>query len=137
LALSVRSPTRQSARDKAARRRASTLNRAIYARRGFNVIATANNRDKGVNELSSALKRRFNVVVVLPLPKNAQEEIGRVLTIFRELRSRATLDGKTTLKTPPGLLHRQGHRPHGRRAVASGVVQRRPPHTKLRSIGRC
>ena len=34
---------------------------------GFNVIATANNRDKGVNELSSALKRRFNVVV-LPLP---------------------------------------------------------------------
>jgi MoxR-like ATPase len=43
------------------------LNTAIHARRGFNVIATANHRDKGVNELSSALKRRFNVVV-LPLP---------------------------------------------------------------------
>ena len=43
------------------------LNTAVYAQRGFNIIATANNRDKGVNELSSALKRRFNVVV-LPLP---------------------------------------------------------------------
>ena len=39
------------------------LNDAIEASRGFNVIATANNRDKGVNDLSSALKRRFNVVV--------------------------------------------------------------------------
>src|SRR5256714_1292397 len=37
------------------------------ARQGFNVIATANDRDRGVNELSSALKRRFNTVV-LPLP---------------------------------------------------------------------
>ena len=46
------------------------LNTAVYAQRGFNIIATANNRDKGVNELSSALKRRFNVVV-LPLPDNA------------------------------------------------------------------
>ncbi|MBP6722849.1 MAG: AAA family ATPase, partial [Bacteroidia bacterium] len=36
------------------------LNTQIQAVRGFNVIATANNRDKGVNELSSALKRRFN-----------------------------------------------------------------------------
>src|SRR5882757_4432732 len=37
------------------------LDTSIDAKRGFNVIATANNRDKGVNELSSALKRRFNV----------------------------------------------------------------------------
>ena len=105
------------------------LNSAVYAKRGFNVIATANNRDKGVNELSSALKRRFNVVVLplpidmdeeiaivtrrvsemaiglsLPVPKNVQEEIGRVLTIFRELRAGATADGKTTLKTPSGTL---------------------------------
>ncbi|NGD67313.1 ATP-binding protein, partial [Serratia marcescens] len=33
------------------------LNEEVQATRGFNVIATANNRDKGVNELSSALKR--------------------------------------------------------------------------------
>src|SRR4051812_21796929 len=32
----------------------------VQARKGFNVIATANNRDKGVNDLSSALLRRYN-----------------------------------------------------------------------------
>lgn len=105
------------------------LNTSLYAQRGFNIIATANNRDKGVNELSSALKRRFNVVVLplpedmaeevaivskrvgemaggldLPVPKNVGEEIARVLTIFRELRSGATSDGKVTLKTPSGSL---------------------------------
>ncbi len=36
----------------------------VYAQEGFNVIATANSRDKGVNELSSALKRRFNFVTI-------------------------------------------------------------------------
>ena len=105
------------------------LNDAIYAQRGFNVIATANNRDKGVNELSSALKRRFNVVVLplpddlnaeveiiakrvqelgqsleLPVPKNAKKEIQRVVTMFRELRGGETLDGKVALKTPTGNL---------------------------------
>ena len=55
----------------------SELNDAVFAKRGFNVIATANNRDKGVNELSSALKRRFNVVV-LPLPDDMKEEISIV-----------------------------------------------------------
>ena len=43
------------------------LNTEVQAVKGFNVIATANNRDKGVNELSSALKRRFNTVI-LPTP---------------------------------------------------------------------
>jgi MoxR-like ATPase len=105
------------------------LNSAVYARRGFNLIATANNRDKGVNELSSALKRRFNVVVLplpdsaeeevaivvkrvgemtaaldLPLPKNAAEETARVVAIFRELRAGSTEDGKVALKSPTGGL---------------------------------
>jgi MoxR-like ATPase len=105
------------------------LNDAVQARRGFNLIATANNRDKGVNELSSALKRRFNVVV-LPLPTSLEEEtaivvkrvgeigtgldlppvepanreIERVVTIFRELREGQTLNGKLKLKTPTGSL---------------------------------
>src|SRR5204862_52157 len=39
------------------------LGSEVQAVRGFSVIATANNRDKGVNELSAALKRRFNTVV--------------------------------------------------------------------------
>lgn len=105
------------------------LNDTIYARRGFNIIATANNRDKGVNELSSALKRRFNVVVLplpddmdqeieiisrrviemgrdlqLPVASNAQQEIAKVVTMFRELRSGVTLDGKVSLKVPSGSL---------------------------------
>lgn len=105
------------------------LNTSVDAVRGFNIIATANNRDKGVNELSSALKRRFNVVVLplpdsmdeevsivsrrvseqavdleLPVPRNVNGEITRVLTIFRELRSGQTADGKATLKTPSSSL---------------------------------
>src|SRR5438034_1309911 len=50
------------------------LSTEVQARKGFNVIATANNRDKGVNELSSALMRRFNTVV-LPLPEKLEEEV--------------------------------------------------------------
>ena len=99
------------------------------ARKGFNVIATANNRDKGVNDLSSALMRRFNTVVLpvpesmdeeveivdrrvaglgraleLPAEKPALEEIRRVVTIFRELRGGVTQDGKSKLKSPSGTL---------------------------------
>jgi len=105
------------------------LNMEIQGIKGFNVIATANNRDKGVNELSSALKRRFNTVILplpdsideemdivrrrvesyekvmeLPAEKPALEEIRRVVTIFRELRNGATLDGKSKLKIPSGTL---------------------------------
>jgi len=62
------------------------LNTSIYAQRGFNIIATANNRDKGVNELSSALKRRFNVVV-LPLPEDMAEEVSIVSRRVGEMAS--------------------------------------------------
>lgn len=105
------------------------LNTEVQATKGFNVIATANNRDRGVNELSSALKRRFNTVI-LPVPETmeaeveivqqrvtslgralelpaevpALEEIQRVVTIFRELRNGVTLDGKTKLKSPTATL---------------------------------
>ena len=105
------------------------LNSEIQARKGFNIIATANDRDRGVNELSSALKRRFNTVV-LPLPETVEEEveivrfrveaigralelpaeppaleeIRRVVTIFRELREGKTADGKTKLKSPTATL---------------------------------
>jgi MoxR-like ATPase len=101
----------------------------IQATDGFNVIATANSRDRGVNELSSALQRRFNTVV-LPLPATLNEEveivrsrvssmskalalpaeppaldeIRRVVTIFRELRSGSTEDGKAKVKSPSGTL---------------------------------
>jgi len=105
------------------------LNDATQATKGFNVIASANSRDRGVNELSSALKRRFNTVVLplpataeeeveivqtrvmslgraleLPTEKPALEEIKRLVVIFRELRDGKTEDGKTKLKSPSGTL---------------------------------
>ncbi|MFI6322502.1 AAA family ATPase [Nonomuraea sp. NPDC050556] len=103
------------------------LGTEVQARRGFNVIATANDRDRGVNELSSALRRRFNTVV-LPLPASAEEEVDivarrvgqlgrslqlppagmdeirRVVTVFRELRDGVTEDGRTKVKSPSGTL---------------------------------
>jgi MoxR-like ATPase len=105
------------------------LDSEVQARAGFNIIATANDRDRGVNELSSALRRRFNTVV-LPLPATADEEVDivarrvdqigralelpetpagleeirRVVTIFRELRAGRTEDGRTKLKSPSATL---------------------------------
>ena len=105
------------------------LDQYVQAAKGFNVIATANDRDRGVNELSSALKRRFNTVV-LPLPDSIEEEvrivetrvaslgralelpaekpalaeIRRIVTIFRELRAGQTEDGKTKLKSPSASM---------------------------------
>ncbi|MDJ1135974.1 ATP-binding protein [Streptomyces iconiensis] len=105
------------------------LGQEVQAVGGFNLIATANNRDRGVNELSSALRRRFNTVV-LPLPETAEaeveivarrvdqlgrsldlppapegfDEIRRVVTVFRELRDGVTDDGRTKVKSPSGTL---------------------------------
>lgn len=101
----------------------------IPAQKGFSVIATANTRDKGVNDMSAALKRRFNIVV-LPTPSDMatemeivrtrvaqlssgldlnakqpeQDTVEKVVTIFRELRGGATLDGKQKLKATSGVL---------------------------------
>jgi MoxR-like ATPase len=103
----------------------------LQAVRGFNVIATANDRDRGVNELSSALRRRFNTVV-LPVPDSAEQEVDivarrvaqlgrsiglpdpkgaggvdeirRVVTVFRELRQGVTEDGRAKVKSPSGTL---------------------------------
>ena len=105
------------------------LNSEVQAIQGFNIIATANDRDKGVNELSSALQRRFNTII-MPLPVTIEEEIKivkhrieklgqplkmatstapieeihRLVTIFRELRSGKTEDGRTRLKSPTSTL---------------------------------
>ena len=90
----------------------------LFARDGFNVIATANTRDLGVNEMSAALKRRFNFETVFPIPdfnveiELVREETKRLLarsgvphipgpdvlellvTTFRELRAGQTVDGQ-------------------------------------------
>lgn len=101
----------------------------VPAQKGFSVIATANTRDRGVNDMSAALKRRFNLIV-LPTPAKLETEIEivtnrvrelatnldlqaempsadvveKVVTIFRELRTGQTLDGKNKLKTSSGVL---------------------------------
>jgi MoxR-like ATPase len=87
------------------------------AQRGFNVIATANLRDKGVSEMSAALKRRFNFETIAPIADLAREtelvrrrakqivaEAGAPLavddavlealvTVFRDLRLGRTVEG--------------------------------------------
>jgi MoxR-like ATPase len=58
-----------------------------FAQPGFNVIATANSRDRGVNELSSALKRRFNFVH-MPVVTNKKQEKEIILFRTKELMNR-------------------------------------------------
>ena len=62
------------------------LSTEVAANKGFSVIATANTRDRGVNDMSAALKRRFNLIV-LPTPANIETEIEIVTNRVRELAS--------------------------------------------------
>ena len=100
----------------------------LSAPRGFNIIATANTRDRGVNEMSAALKRRFNFVTV-PVVEDLEQEIRIVtkreaelrtdyqvgveppaelakllVTLFQELRAGVTKDGATKVKPPTSVL---------------------------------
>ncbi|MDB4962850.1 MAG: MOXR-like ATPase [Myxococcales bacterium] len=105
----------------------------VFARPGFNVIATANSRDQGVNELSAALKRRFNYVHIpivadqkteiaivrdrskellerYKIPAKIEEPVIAMLaTVFREMRAGTTADGvsfqkvSTTLSTAEAI----------------------------------
>ncbi len=99
----------------------------VWARPGFNVIATANTRDQGVNELSAALKRRFNYIYI-PIVGDQKTEVKIVqqrsaellerynlptkltppviellATVFREIRNGKTTDG-VSLKKPTTTL---------------------------------
>src|SRR6478735_12559898 len=101
----------------------------VHAKRGFNLIGTANTRDRGVNDKSAALKRRFNIVTLplpddldtelkivmkrvaeigtqlkLPAPPPAEVAVRRVVQVFQELRSGKTVDGKQKVKPPSGVL---------------------------------
>jgi MoxR-like ATPase len=104
------------------------LDEVVAAQRGFAVIGTANTRDRGVNEMSSALKRRFNFVTIPVIADLDQEveiverrsrellgdqsvggEVPRDLvkllaTVFAELRRGQTLDGKAKVKTPSTIM---------------------------------
>lgn len=99
----------------------------LQARRGFNIIATANLRDRGVHEMSSALKRRFNFETVRPIQDPAfevelvmqqlareldlagvevaveRDVVSLLVTTFQELRSGQTREG-TAVKTPDAVM---------------------------------
>jgi MoxR-like ATPase len=94
----------------------------VFARPGFNIIATANTRDQGVNELSAALKRRFNYIHIpivadekteleivrdrsadlmqrYKIPAKIDEPVLAMLaTVFRDMRSGTTADGVSVQK---------------------------------------
>lgn len=100
---------------------------AVFAKPGFNIIATANSRDQGVNDLSAALKRRFNYVhIPIVADKKTEIEIVRqrstdlllrydipsviepaildlLATAFRELRDGKTAEG-ISVKSPSTTL---------------------------------
>jgi MoxR-like ATPase len=104
------------------------LDEVVAARRGFAVIATANTRDRGVNDMSSALKRRFNFVTIpvvadleqeaaiverrsaelladLGVPTAVPRDVVKLLaTVFSELRRGQTIDGKAKVKSPSTVL---------------------------------
>lgn len=71
----------------------------VFARPGFNFIATANSRDRGVNDLSTALKRRFNFVTI-PTVTNKKAERDIVTFRTQELLSRSRFQ----VELPPALL---------------------------------
>ena len=99
---------------------------SVFARPGFNVIATANLRDKGVSEMSAALKRRFNFEVIAPIAEHQREVdlvrrqatallhasnvqtpvddglLDILVTAFRDLRVGRTVEGWTVEK--PGSV---------------------------------
>jgi MoxR-like ATPase len=104
------------------------LNMVVNAEKGFNVIATANTLDKGVNEMSAALKRRFNFVIIPVLtdlemeirvveertkealagigikPEIPGDLIRLMTTVFQELRRGKTLDRQIQIKKPQAVL---------------------------------
>lgn len=100
---------------------------SVSAQHGFNLIATANLRDRGVHEMSAALKRRFNFETVKPIQNRdfevelvqlqLKQQVGDLfseltvppqviellVTIFNELRTGQSLQG-ANLKTPDAVM---------------------------------
>lgn len=72
--------------------------RTLYAQLGFNVIATANTRDRGVNEMSAALKRRLNFETVQPIPRLADE-----MALVQRESARLLQNAGIPLTVPPDL----------------------------------
>ncbi len=99
------------------------------AQKGFNIIATANDLDRGLYEMSSALKRRFNIVnmplpdtleeemkivntrvnqlgrqIDIPLSEIKQKQLSNLLILFRELREGKSDDNKVKIRSTKSVL---------------------------------
>lgn len=90
---------------------------SVFAAAGFSIIATANLRDRGVSEMSAALKRRFNFETIAPIADEVRERelvsaraaamlaesgtlspvdqslVELLVTVFRDLRSGRSEEG--------------------------------------------
>lgn len=99
----------------------------VAARPGFTVIATANLKDRGVHEMSAALKRRFSFETVAPVrdrefeielvqrqlaaelgPEGDRPEVPRdvlevLVTVFQDLRTGSTREG-APVKRPETVM---------------------------------
>jgi MoxR-like ATPase len=99
----------------------------VFAAKGFNIVATANLRDRGVHEMSSALKRRFNFETVRPIADKALETelvrrqvnallaeagiqvdappdvVDLLVTAFNDLRHGVTAEG-TVIERPSAVM---------------------------------
>lgn len=112
----------------------------VFARPGFNLIATANSRDRGVNDLSSALKRRLNFVQI-PIVQSRAAEKKIVLFRVKDLLSRSA----STSTCPPRCStcccapSKICGRPLARRRPTTGAWSRpcRPPSRSACSKTRC
>ncbi|GAA0929651.1 AAA family ATPase [Kribbella koreensis] len=95
----------------------------VFAGHGFNVLATANLRDRGVHEMSSALKRRFNFETVRPISdrrlearlikeqtaallersgvqtRMKEDVVELLVTAFHDLRDGVTAEGTVVERT--------------------------------------
>lgn len=110
------------------------LNTSAYARRGFDVIATANDRDKGMNKLSAALNRRFNVVI-LPLPDNMDEE---VVIVTKRVAEMAVWLELTAPRKSPVCWPSSANCGRGRRwMVKQRLSRRRARSLRPRRLQRC
>lgn len=72
--------------------------RVLYARQGFNIIATANTRDRGVNDMSAALKRRFNFETVPPIA-----DLNREMDLVQRETAKLLQHANIPLTLPPAM----------------------------------
>jgi MoxR-like ATPase len=71
----------------------------VFGAQGFNLIGTANLRDRGVHEMSSALKRRFNFETVHPIADRALE-----LRLVTEQTEKLLRDSELQVACPPDVM---------------------------------